>query len=134
QAAVDDEEVGHPAPLAHLPEAPAQHLGDGREVVGPDDRANAVQAVAGLRRLPLVEGDDGARRLAALERRDVEALDALRGVCEVEPRAQLLRHALALPARVAPLGEALARVVARHLDESDLVTALRDGDGGALAA
>src|SRR5262249_33812595 len=84
--------------------------------------------------LALVESDDRARRVAALKRRDVEALDALRGVRQVQARAQLLRHALALPRGVAALGKSLSRVLARHLAERELVAPLRDEDRDALPA
>src|SRR5439155_17178 len=96
EAAVDHEQVRQPAALARVAEAPAQHLGHRREVVRALDGADAVAAVAVLVGRPLVEGDDGAHGLAALEGRDVEALDALGRVGEAEPRLQLGRHALAL--------------------------------------
>src|SRR5207249_6391923 len=119
---------------ARVAEAPAQHLGHRREVVRALDGADAVAAVAVLVGRPLVEGDDGAHGLAALEGRDVEAFDALGRVGEAEPRLQLGRHALALLRRVAPLGEALPRVVARHLDRAELVGAPWNGDRVDLAA
>src|SRR5439155_540892 len=127
-AAADHQQVRQPAALVRVAEAPAQHLGHGREVVRALDGADAVAAVAVLVGRPLVEGDDGAHGLAALEGRDVEALDALGRVGEAEARLQLGRHALALLGRVAPLGEALARVLPRHLDQAELVAALGDQD------
>src|SRR5262249_21893578 len=108
EAAVDHEQVGQPAALTRVAEAPAQHLGHRREVVRALDGADAVAAVAVLVGRSLVEGDDGAHRLAALEGRDVEALDALGSVGEAQARLQLGRHALALLSRIAPLGETLA--------------------------
>src|SRR5438034_10667277 len=86
EAAVDHEQVRQPAALARVAEAPAQHLGHRREVVRALDGADAVAAGAVLVGRPLVEGDDGAHGLAALEGRDVEALDALGRVGEVEAR------------------------------------------------
>src|SRR6266581_8513498 len=65
EAAVDHQQVGQPAALARVAEAPAQHLGHRREVVRALDGADAVAAVAVLVGRPLVEGDDGAHGLAA---------------------------------------------------------------------
>jgi hypothetical protein len=127
-APVDHEEVRKVAFLAPRGEPPLQDVPHAREVVTGCVAADAVAPIARLVGPTLVDCDHRSDGGTALERRDVDALDALRGAPQIESAAQLLGRVGEPVALVPPLGEGLSRVRPRHLDEPSPLTAHRDQD------
>jgi hypothetical protein len=138
-AAVDEDQVGQgPAELLRAPllaglrplEPAPQHLGVAGEVVLAGDALDPEAPVGAAARLAVLEDDHAADRLAALDRRDVVALDAQGRARKPEGRRQLLEgdQRLALvgePARLLPRQE-VGRVAGGQLDEAVLLAPLGD--------
>src|SRR4029077_10815477 len=106
-------------------EAATQDFEHHAEVVLAGDGLDAVAPIAVLVRLALIEGHHGADRHAALEGRDVDALDAFRRIAQVQLAPQLVADGLVLPFAVLALAKALLGVLARHLEQPHAVAALR---------
>src|SRR5581483_7479048 len=105
---------------------PGQHLRKAGEVILSLEAANPVAAIAVLVRFALVEGYLRTDHHRTLEIGDVVAFNALGRVAQMKPRAQLFEHLLACVLVVAARGETLPRILHRHLQNSQLLTPLRE--------
>src|SRR5439155_1136849 len=91
----EQDEVGKEAlTLEGASVAPREHFPHRREVVGSGHRADPVALVVVLLHLAVLPDDHGGHGLAALDRGDVEALDAVRRSGQVEGPFQLVQHDL----------------------------------------
>src|SRR5579885_2099671 len=105
--------------------AARQHFGKARKVVLALEASNPVAAIKVSLRLAFVEGDLRPYHHRTLQIRDVVAFDALGRVAQVKPGAKLLEHLLTGIFVVAPRLEALPRILHRHLEQAQLLSALR---------
>jgi hypothetical protein len=126
-AAVDQDQVRQHAPLLQcLREAPRQHLGHRREVVGAGDGADAEALVVVLLHPAVFPDDHRAHLLGPLDVGDVVALDPIRQPGQAERALELLEHELlAVVTREQPVLERDRGVRLGHRHELPLGPPLR---------
>ena len=124
--------------LGEALEAAGQHLAHRGEVVLALDGADAEAAVLVVARAAVLEHHHRGHRVAALDRRDVVALDAARAFRQVELVLEHRERRLGLVAVGEPAHavhrERLVRVLLGGRDQGAQLAALRDGDLDGAAA
>jgi len=135
-AAIDDDQVRQIGLFFAAAEAALEHFEHHAEVVATGrfvDGFDAKMAIEILIRLAVDEGHHGPDGVSAVNRRNIEALDALRIAFQAQLGLEFAQHGLARFFLIMPLGKTLPGVFFRHLHQVAPVAPLRAEDLDPLA-